>query len=380
MHWSLDPHLPTSGIREILNHAISRPGTLRLETGEPDFPPPPHILEAFARASQDGKNRYTATEGILALREALVEKLREVNQVHRTIDQILVTPGGIPGLFLAFLGTATSGDEILIPDPGWPDYLGGMMSLGIKPVAYSLKAPDYYPDVDALDTLVTPRTRAIVLNFPSNPTGRILPPQQVEPLVHWAERHGLWIISDEVYDQIVFDGSVESPARLAPERTLAVYSFSKTYAMTGWRLGYLTGPTPAIQSLTRVAMGAWSSVSEPLQYAGLSALTGPQTAVTVMRDAYRVRRDMARTMLGAGRVVTSQPNGAFYLLADIAATGLTSRDFAFQLLDDEGVAVAPGSAFGREAEGWVRISLASSEETLQMGLQRLIHRVQRLSQ
>lgn len=372
MQWNLDPHLPTSGIRDILNRALARPGTIRLETGEPNFSPPRHILDAFVSASVQGHNRYTPTEGIRPLRQALSEKLRSVNGIKRTEQEILVTPGGIPGLFLAFMGVAGSGDEILVPDPGWPDYLGGLASLGVVAVPYPLEAPDYRPDLESLTARLSSRTRAIVLNFPGNPTGRLLTEAEVVSLCDWALQHNLWIISDEVYDQIVFEGRAISPALWAPDRTFGVYSFSKTYAMTGWRLGYLTGPDWAIDSLTRVAMGAWSSVSEPLQYAGVAALTGSQQEVEAMREAYRRRLTMAQEILAGKGLEFSRPNGAFYLLVHVG-TALSSREFSLRLLAEAGVAVAPGSAFGQQAENWVRISLASSEEDLAEGLKRMAH-------
>jgi aspartate/methionine/tyrosine aminotransferase len=250
--------------------------------------------------------------------------------------------------------------------------------LGIRAVPYSLDAPGYQPDLEQLSRLVTARTRAIVLNCPGNPTGRILPGAELEALCDWAVAHDLWIISDEVYDQIVFEGRAMSPAEWVPDRTLSVYSFSKTYAMTGWRLGYLAGPRWGIDSLTRVAMGAWSSVSEPLQYAGLAALEGPQDAVEMMRAAYQRRRDLAQRILARFGIEMSQPDGAFYLLAHPGAA-TPSRAFALRLLDEEGVAVAPGSAFGEKAEHWVRISLASSEEDLTEGLARLGRFIQRTS-
>ncbi|WP_338055223.1 pyridoxal phosphate-dependent aminotransferase [Sulfobacillus harzensis] len=277
----------------------------------------------------------------------------------------------MPGLFLAFRGVAGPGDEILVPDPGWPDYLGGMRSLGIRPVPYPLTPPHYLPNMATMDQLITAATRAVVVNFPGNPTGQVAPPDVVQALVDWAERHDLWIVSDEVYDQIVFDGQPLSPAHIDPERTLGVYSFSKTYAMTGWRLGYLAGPPSAIASLTKVAMGIWSSVSEPLQYAGLAALEGPQAIVEDRRRQYQRRRDAAVEYLDRVQITHSNPDGAFYLLVHIAESGLSSRDFALRLLDQAGVAVAPGSAFGEMAEGFVRISLASPETDILRGLARL---------
>lgn len=372
MHWALDPNIPTSGIREILNLAIKNPRSLRLETGEPDSAPAPHILEAYVKASQNGHNRYTATEGIPRLREVLSEKLLQVNRISRAPDEILVTPGGIAALFLSFVGTTKPGEEILVPDPGWPDYLGGMASLGIRAVPYALPAPEYLPDPEAVERAVSPETRAVVLNFPGNPTGRIPPAPLVQALVDIARRHDLWIISDEVYDQIVFEGEVWSPARIAPERTLSVYSFSKTYAMTGWRLGYLSGPRDAVASLARAAMGMWSSVSEPLQYAAIAALEGPQDSIASQCQRYRARRDRAIATLTEANLVANRPQGAFYLLADIRRSGMASRQFALELLRQQDVAVAPGTAFGHLTEGWVRISLASHDDTLDQGLRRLI--------
>ncbi len=371
MHWALDSHLPSSGIREILDLALKRPNTIRLETGEPDFSPPGFVVQAYRQAALEGHNHYTQTSGIPALRTALQMKLERINGVHRSREEILVTPGGIPGLFLAFMGTAGAGDEILVPDPGWPDYLGGMASLGIQAVRYPLIFPEFVPSLDDLEKRITARTRALVLNFPGNPTGRIPTDSLIRELCLWAERHDLWIISDEVYDQIVFDGEVLSPARWIPERTLAVYSFSKTYAMTGWRLGYLTGPEQAITSLTQVAMGIWSSVSEPLQYAGLRALNGPQEVVAQMRQHYRRRRDLAEQFLDQAGIPHSHPDGAFYLLVRMDTSDLSSRAFALRFLNECGVAVAPGSAFGAMSEGWVRISLAAPESDLMDGLRRL---------
>lgn len=371
MHWALNTHLPSSGIREILDLALARPDAIRLETGEPDFSPPDFIVHAYHQAALQGHNHYTQTAGIPPLKTALKEKLQRINGVYRSPEEILVTPGGIPGLFLAFMGTARTGDEILVPDPGWPDYLGGMTALGIRATRYPLTFPAYLPDLDDLEARVTARTRALVLNFPGNPTGRLPQESLMRDLCQWAADHDLWVISDEVYDQIVFDGHALSPARWIPERTLAVYSFSKTYAMTGWRLGYLTGPERAIASLTQVAMGIWSSVSEPLQYAGLAALQGPQEVVATMRQHYQRRRDLAEHFLDHVGIRHSHPEGAFYLLIGIDTSDLNSRGFALRLLDECGVAVAPGSAFGAMSEGWVRMSLAAPERAVLEGLERL---------
>jgi aspartate aminotransferase len=374
VRWAL-ADLPVSGIREIMNVALGRPEVLRLETGEPDASPAPHILEAYVKASRDGHNRYTATEGIPALREALAEKLARVNGVARTAEEILVSPGGIASLWLVFRGTLRAGDEILVPDPGWPDYLGGLASLEARVVPYPLDPPRYWPDPARLEPLITPRTRALVLNCPGNPGGAVPSAERVEALVDLARAHDLWIVSDEVYDEMVYEGVLASPATFDPERTLQVMSFAKTYALTGWRLGYLAGPRWAVESLTRVAMGVWSSVSEPLQYAGLAALTGPQDQVGEMRRRYRERRDRVLSWLDDAGIEASQPQGAFYLLVDITRSGMDSRSFAFRFLAEDGVGVAPGSAFGAVSRHMVRLSLASPDAVLDEGVRRLIRRL-----
>jgi aspartate/methionine/tyrosine aminotransferase len=374
VHWAL-PELPVSGIREILNLAIERPGVLRLETGEPDADPPPHVLQAFIEASRAGHNRYTATEGIRPLREALTAKIARVNGVVREPEEILVTPGGIAALWLAIRGTVGPGAEILVPDPGWPDYLGGIMALGADAVPYPLAPPRYWPDPATIAPLITARTRALMLNCPGNPGGAVPDAERLSQLVDLARRHDLWIVSDEVYDEMVYEGRFRSAASLAPERTVQVMSFAKTYAMTGWRLGYLAGPREQVASLTRLAMGLWSSVAEPVQYAGVAALEGPQDQVAAMRERYRARRDRVTAWCREAGVAVSEPSGAFYLLVDVSPADSDSRRFALNLLDQEGVAVAPGTAFGQQAAGFVRVSLASPDAVLDEGMQRLLHRL-----
>ncbi len=371
MHWALPEDLPTSGIREILDRALHIPHAIRLETGEPNFPPDPEIIEAFARAAAEGHNRYTSSRGLLPLREALSQKIAAVNRIHRSPEEILITPGGSPGLFVSFMGTLQPGDDLLVPDPGWPDYLGGVQALHIHAVPYPLEAPAFWPDVRHIEGLLTPRTRAIVVNFPGNPTGSIPPRAVMEDLVEMAERHDLWIISDEVYDQIVYSGSPTSCAALAPERTLSVYSFSKTYAMTGWRLGYVAGPAQAVDSLNRVAMGLWSSVSEPLQYSGMAALKMGGPGISKRLEEYRARKDFCQSLLQEHQLAGHSPQGAFYLLINISAARMASRDFALRLLHDEHIAVAPGSAFGSVTADYIRISLASSLPDLSRGVTRL---------
>lgn len=371
VHWAQSEDLPTSGIREILDLALQMPDVIRLETGEPDFPPDPAVIDAYCRAAHDGHNHYTSSWGIAPLREALAEKIQRVNHVVRSPQEILVTPGGIPALFVSFMGSMRPGEQVLVPNPGWPDYLGGVQALHLEPVLYPLAAPDFWPDLSALQNLVSAKTRALVVNFPGNPAGSIPGPELTEKLVDFAEQHDLWIISDEVYDQIVYGRPALSPAVLAPQRTLSVYSFSKTYAMTGWRLGYLAGPERAMESLNRIAMGLWSSVSEPLQYAGMAALAAGGPGIQTRLGHYRERRDLCLDILRSRDIPVQAPAGAFYLLVDISRTHADSRTFALNLLAQEHIAVAPGSAFGSATESYVRISLASSDNDLAQGVTRL---------
>ncbi|PSR38153.1 MAG: aminotransferase class I/II [Sulfobacillus thermosulfidooxidans] len=371
VHWAQSVNLPTSGIREILDLALRMPDVIRLETGEPNFSPAPCVIDAYCQAARDGYNRYTASQGILPLREALAEKIWRINHVARTPDEILVTPGGSPALFVAFMGILQPGDDLLVPNPGWPDYLGGVQALHLNAHPYPLRAPDFWPDLDTLTRCVTPKTRAIVLNFPGNPAGSLPDANHLKALVAFAEQHDLWIISDEVYDQIVYEGSALSPATLAPDRTISIYSFSKTYAMTGWRLGYLAAPKSATESLGRIAMGLWSSVSEPLQYAGLAALRYDQAGIVERLARYRARRDYCLDILQSRHIPVTIPQGAFYLLVDIARLGQDSRSFALDLLQNEHIAVAPGQAFGSQTASYVRVSLASSEADLDAGVSRL---------
>jgi aspartate/methionine/tyrosine aminotransferase len=215
----------------------------------------------------------------------------------------------------------------------------------------------------------------VVLNCPGNPGGAVLGVEELQKLVDMARRHDVWILSDEVYDEIVFEGPFRSPAELAPERTIQVMSFAKTYAMTGWRLGYLAAPPDRIPSLAALAMGVWSSVAEPLQYAGIAALEGPDDAVRAARARYHARRDRVISWCERAGVATSHPAGAFYLLVDVSAVDSDSRRFAFHFLERDGVAVAPGSAFGAVEDASVRISIAAPDDVLDAGIERLLHRL-----
>ena len=371
-----------SGIREISNIAITKPGTVRLDVGQPNFRTPEHIAEAGRRAIAEGFTFYTHTQGLLGLRERLVAKLQRVNGYTVTPEQIASACGGVGAIAAAMAAILEPGDEILLPDPGWPNYRMMPPWLGARSVFYPLRPDgDFLPDLEHLERLVSPATRALVVNSPGNPTGAVFPRPVVEALADFAVRHDLWLISDECYDQILFEGEHVSPASfLTDGRVISIYTFSKTYAMTGWRLGYAVGDAKLIDTVTKVLESTTSGPSTIAQKAAEAALDGPQDCVTEMVAAYAHRRDLAVDLLEEAGLLVSIPHGAFYIMADVSAAGMGSREHALRLVAERGVSVAPGTAFGRVAERAVRISLASSDEDLREGIGRLAEAVKDWSQ
>ncbi len=362
-----------SGIREIMDAAWGRPGVIRLEVGEPDFPTPAHVVEAAHVAALEGHTGYQPSAGIPQLREALAVKVRERNGYTVTPQQTIVTQGGVEALYASLLTLTQPGDEILLPDPAWPNFLLMAQMLNLRAVTYPLTAQaGYLPTLETLEPLVSERTSVIVVNSPSNPLGAVIGRARMTELLAFTERHGLWMVSDECYDEIDFDGTFVSPASIAPERVVSAYSFSKTYAMTGWRIGYAVAPPEVAPTLAKCQEPIISCVNAPTQYAALAAMTGPQYVVTEMRQAYRERRGLALSVLKGTQLHAFAPQGAFYLWVDARSTGLPSRELAMRLLEERNVVVAPGSAFGERGEGFLRVSLASAAESIEEGLRRLL--------
>lgn len=362
-----------SGIREISNIAITLPGTIRLDVGQPNFPTPAHIAEAGREAIEQGFTFYTHTQGLIGLRERLVAKLERVNGYRVAPEQIACAAGGVGALSAALAAVLNPGDEVLLPDPGWPNYRMMPPWMGARSVFYPLRPEnDFLPDFEALQRSVTARTRALVINSPANPTGAVFPRPVMEALAEFAVRHDLWLVSDECYDQVVFEGEHISPATLLDDgRVISIYTFSKTYAMTGWRLGYAVGSHELIDSVTKVLESNTSGPNTISQKAAEAALDGPQECVGEMVTAYRKRRDLVSEILEEAGLLISVPRGAFYIMADVSPAGLGSRDFAMRMVREKGVSIAPGTAFGKVAAGAVRISLASSDEDLREGVGRI---------
>jgi aspartate aminotransferase len=380
---SIASSMPVSRIREIMELAWGDPEAIHLEVGEPNFPTPEHVVEAAYEAARMGRTRYAPNAGLPELREALADKVAWRNGYEARPEQVVVTQGGIQALYLVLLALLEPGDEVLLPDPAWPNFRMIAHLLGARVLSYPLVAEGgFLPRIEDLERLVTPRTRAILVNSPSNPLGTVVHRELMETLLAFARRRGLWFISDEVYDEVVFDDVFVSAGSLADpsDRLVSVYSFSKVYAMTGWRVGYLVAPPDLTKLLTGMQEPIISCVNTPAQMAALAAVTGPQDVVRKMSEAYRVRRDELLGILDRGGLPSSRPAGAFYVWTDVSEAGMPSMDFARSLIEREHLAVAPGSAFGELGEGYVRLSLASSREDLLGGASRLVRFVHLLSE
>ena len=367
--------LPRSGIREVMDLAWAMDApVIGLHVGEPSFATPEHVLEGARRALAAGETRYVSNAGIPPLRAALASKLERVNGLAARPEQVVVTNGGMEALFVSLAAVLSEGDEVLLPDPGWPGFDNAVRVLRGRVVSYALEpGRGFLPDVAELERLVTPRTRALLVNFPSNPLGAMLPAELAEALVRFADAHDLWLISDECYDQITFGAEHVSPARFDSDgRVLSCFSFSKTYAMTGMRVGYVYAPPEAAGVVATLQEPVIACVNAPAQHAALAALEGPQDIVPLMRDAYRERRDRAVERLDEAGLAYLFPEGAFYLWIDVSPLcGGDVKAWSLELLRGQRVAVAPGTAFGSRGEGWIRVSLATETGELLEGLDRI---------
>lgn len=370
---SVPAHMPQSGIREIVALASKVPGCTRLDLGEPNFPTPRHICDAATKAMHDGYTKYTAPIGLLSLREAIVEKIERVNGFRVSAAQVIATSGATSGIFNACIALLEHGDEMLMPDPGWPNWEMMILSAGGKVVRYDTPASNgFLPDPDRMDHLVTQKTKGILINTPSNPTGAVMPKELVRRLVAFARKHDLWVISDECYDEFVFDGRHVSAATFDTDgRVISAFSCSKTYAMTGWRVGYVVVPEGAVDVMGKLQQPVIGSICSVAQKAAEAAFRGPQDNVAMMREFYRARRDQAQALLRQAGMRTWSPEGAFFVMVDISAATMDTYAFARQLVTDYKVSVAPGETFGPAGAGLIRVSLAASEADLESGLARI---------
>ncbi len=372
------PAVPGSGIRRIFELALTLDTPddpiVLLAVGEPDVPMAPHIAAAAIAAWERDETDYTANAGIPALRQAIVAKLARDNDLHVEIDQVWATIGATQGLNLAMQMTLSSGDEVLVPDPGYTTFTMNAHMLDVRAVPYSLTPDrDFVPSIDELEALVTPKTRVLIVNSPSNPLGAVYDRATLTELLAFASRHDLWVISDEVYEQFVWDTEHVSLASLDSEnRVLSVFSLSKTYAMTGVRVGYLIVPPGLALIMRTLQEASISCVAAPDQYAAIAAIEGDQSHVDAAREHYRANFEAVARVLDDRGIRYLRPRGTFYLWVDVShASGGDVAAWAEQFLRSERVAVAPGSAFGASGEGWIRICLAATLADVLAGVERL---------
>lgn len=350
---------------------------INLGIGQPDFRTPDHIVEAGIKALQDGHHGYTPANGIPALREAVAADLNKRHNVEVNPDNVVVVPGGKPTMFFAVLMFGEPGVEIMYPNPGFPIYESVIKYSGATPVPIALKEEnDFAFDADALLAQITPATRLIIINSPANPTGGVTPKAEIDKLVKGLEAHpNVAILSDEIYSQMLYDGREHVSLLQYPEirdRLIMLDGWSKTYAMTGWRLGYAVWPDQLVSAATRLCINDHSCVNAASQYAGLAALTGPQDAVTDMVKAFDERRKIIVSELNSlPGFRCADAAGAFYAFPNIEGTGLSAQQAQDKFLNEAGVATIAGTSFGAWGEGYIRFSYASSIDNIREAIARI---------
>ncbi len=349
---------------------------VHLQLGEPDFDTPANVRAAAKRALDEGATHYPPFAGIPALREAIAADVTARKGFRAEPSQVFVTVGGKGVMLYAILGLVDPGDEILVPDPGYPIYESLTRFVGGTPVPMPIRmANDFRLDVDELAFLVTPRTRGLIINSPANPTGGVLTRDDLERIAGLAIRHDLWVLADEIYGRILYDGAEHVSIASLPgmaERTIVLDGFSKTFAMTGWRMGYAIVPPSLTKMYSQLIINTISGVATFAQVGAVEALTGPQDDVEAMVTEFRARRDLVVDGLNAiPGIECRRPSGAFYVFPDVSGTGLTGAELSERLLHEAGVCVLPGTAFGGIGTTHIRISYANSQANLTEALGRI---------
>lgn len=373
-------HLKPEGAYQVLARAQALEAAgrsiIHLEIGEPDFPTPEHVRQAGIQAINTGRTRYNPPVGIAELRELIAADAGQQRGAAIDPAQVVITPGAKPNLFFPTLAVIQAGDEVLYPDPGFPTYEAMIRVAGGIPVPVPLlEEKDFSFDLEAFDRLISDRTRMIILNSPCNPTGGVMPLEDLQHIAAAAQRHNCWVMSDEIYARIVFDG-LSAPSIYAlpgmAERTIIIDGFSKTYSMTGWRLGYGIMPASLANRVGLLLTHSVGCTAHFTQFAGLEAIRGPQDNVDRMVAAYQERRDAIVSSLNRMPGVTCRkPQGAFYAFPNIKAFGLSSDEMANLILEKANVALLPGTSFGQYGEGYLRIVFANSLENIQAALEKL---------
>lgn len=366
---------PRSVIREMFAMQAGMENVVSFALGEPDFTAPQHVIDATVASFQRGETHYTPNAGIPALREAVAKSYQE-RGLDYSPNEIIIGAGAISVLCLACTAILDIGDEVLLPDPGWANYKGLMMQVGAVPVPVKVKEENgFMYDIDDLRAAITPKTKMLLLNSPSNPTGGVASAENLKAIAELVKEKDLYVLTDEIYRELLWDDEPYTSIASFPgmkERTVVVDGFSKKYAMTGFRLAWGAAPEEVIVTMTKLLENVLSSVNEGVQWGGVAALTGSQEPVEEMKKQYRRRREIIVKGLNSIKNVSCMsPKGAFYAFANISRTGLKSRDFAIRLLQEKHVVVVPGTGFGEGGEGFVRLSYATSEENIVEGLKRI---------
>lgn len=355
---------------------------VHLEIGEPDFDTPDNIRKAAEKAIWDGQTHYGPSAGMMVAREAVCEYFAKDRGLKYTPDQIVLAPGGKPIIFLPILALVDHGDEVVYPNPGYPIYESAINFTGGKAVPLKLREErDFRFDIAELEAKINPKTKMLIINSPQNPTGGVLEPSDLQRIAELAIENDVIVLSDEVYSKIVYEGEHHTVAALPgmQERTILMDAHSKTYAMTGWRLGYSAMPAAIAEKFTKLNTNIYSHATSFVQLAGIEALQGPQDEVEKMVGIFRKRRDAIVDGLNAIDGVTClKPKGAFYVFPNITGTGLKSQELADRILNEAGVACLSGTCFGAFGEGYLRFSYANSLENIEKALGRINEMVAKL--
>lgn len=350
---------------------------INLGIGQPDFSTPDHIVEAAVKALRDGHHGYTPANGILPLREAVAADLHKRFAVEVSPESVMIVPGGKVTMFMAILMFGEPGAEILYPDPGFPIYRSMIEYTGATPIPVPIREENGFAfSAEETLALITPKTRLLIINSPANPTGGVTPKAEIDKLVAGlAKFPDVAVMSDEIYDQMVYDGEKHVCLLSYPEirdRLILLNGWSKTYAMTGWRLGYSIWPKPLLDNARKLAVNSHSCVNAPAQWAGLAALTGPQDAVHMMLAEFdRRRKAVVKGLNGLPGVSCIEPRGAFYAFPNVSQTGWKAKKLASALLEETGVATIGGPDFGVHGEGYIRLSYANSLKNIEKALERM---------
>jgi len=366
--------LPRSGIRELMGMALTFPDAVHLEIGEPHFPTPNFVLERLKDFYSKGDIKYTPTVGIYSLRDKIAKKLLKEKNWEIDADDVIILPGSLFGTVVAFRTILEPGDEALIPDPGFTNHFSQVVLSGGQIKRYFLLPENnYLPDFESIRKSITPKTKIILVNTPSNPMGVVFPEEVMKSMADLAEEYNLVVISDEAYEKYIYQGEHFGMYRyVQPERLISIFSFSKTYALTGWRIGYMVVPKDLLINLTKVSEYMIACASHLSQKAAEIALDMPEEEIQMMVESYHQNCELCCSGLEKAGFKVYRPGGGYYVWVDIREFGMKSLDFCKQLLKKSHVAVAPGDTFGQSADGFIRISICRKREEIEEGVKRII--------